>query len=275
MTTNEAGLEIRGLRKSYGDVEAVRGVSFAVPPGQVCGLLGPNGAGKSTTLKMIAGILDPDDGSVQVAGHDLASEAVEAKRALGFLPESGALYSLLSAREHLALLSDLYELDPAEAAERAGQLLDVFGIEELAGRRIDTLSKGQRQKVALVTALLHDPQVVLLDEPLNGLDAASVRLVRDVVRKLAERGRAVIYCSHILDVVERVCDRAVILDRGVVVADSPTSELTAAGKRLEETFHQLVTTDDIDELAGVFAAPRAASKSKGKGKGKGGKRGKR
>lgn len=268
------GLVVRGLCKAYGDVEAVRGVSFTVPPGQVCGLLGPNGAGKSTTLKMIAGILDPDEGAVQVAGHDLASEAVHAKRALGFLPESGALYSLLSAHEHLALLSDLYELEPAAAAERAAELLGMFGVAELGGRRIDTLSKGQRQKVALATALLHDPEVVLFDEPLNGLDAASVRLVRDLVRGLAERGRAVIYCSHILDVVERVCDRAVILDRGLVVADSPTAELTAAGQRLEETFHKLVTTDDIFELAGAWErGPKVAGgKGKSKSKSKGGRR---
>ncbi len=237
-----ASIEVDQLRKSYAGVEAVKGISFVVPAGQICGYLGPNGAGKSTTLKMLTGLLAPSGGSVRIAGHDVTTQPLEAKRKLGFVPESGALYSLLSAREHLKLVSDLHELEPHKASATADALLTRFELHGVADRRIDTLSKGQRQKVALATALLHEPEVLLLDEPLNGLDVQAARVFKDLILEIAERGGTVLFSSHILDVVERVCHRAIILHQGEVVADAPTSELVARSKdkSLESVFHQLV-----------------------------------
>ena len=231
-------IEVRGLVKRYGEKPALNGVDFVVPAGQVCGYLGPNGAGKSTTLNILSGILAPDAGAARVAGHDVVEDALDAKRGLGFLPESGALYSLLSVREHLHLCADLHGVEPEETDARLATLWDLFDLKAVADRRIDTLSKGQRQKTALCATLLHDPDVILLDEPLNGLDVHAAGALKDILRDLAAQGRTILYSSHILDVVERLCDRVVILDEGRVVADAPTAEL-AGTRTLEEAFHAL------------------------------------
>ncbi len=247
-------IEAHDLAMSYGDAVALRGIRFAIPAGQVCGFLGPNGAGKSTTIKLLAGILRPTAGRARICGHDVLTSPLEAKRALGYVPEGAALYTLLTPREHLALVSDLHELPPADAAARTAQLLELFGLAALADRRIDTLSKGQRQKVAIACALLHDPKVVLLDEPLDGLDANAALVMKDVIRGLAERGRAVLYSSHVLDVVERTCDRTIIIDKGAIIADAPTAELVARSKEatLEAIFRSLTTAGTERAAAGAF-----------------------
>jgi ABC-2 type transport system ATP-binding protein len=237
----ESRIEVSALVKQYGESEAVCGVDFTVPAGQICGYLGPNGAGKSTTMRILAGLLAPSSGKVLIAGHDVVTSPIEAKRRLAFVPESGALYSLLSPREHLALVSDLHELDPAVAKERSDRLLDEFDLVLLADRRIDTLSKGQKQKVVLATALLHDADVLLLDEPLNGLDVHAARALEQMMKEVVARGGAILYSSHILDVVERICERTIILHQGRIVADAPTAELLSRSRdaRLESIFHEL------------------------------------
>ncbi|MGE0707004.1 MAG: ABC transporter ATP-binding protein [Planctomycetota bacterium] len=248
-------IEVLELRKSYeGGAEAVQGVSFSIPRGQICGYLGPNGAGKSTTIKILAGILEPSSGTVRIAGHDLTQDPLAVKRVLGYVPESGALYGLLSGREHLSLVADLHELEPARAASKIQQLLELFGLEAVCDRRIDSLSKGQKQRVAIAGALLHDPEVVLLDEPLNGLDANAVRSFKDLIAGLAAKGRTVLYCSHVLDVVERICERAIIIAGGKIVADAPTSELVQRSqeKTLEGVFHALTRAADDEVLAQAF-----------------------
>lgn len=200
---------------------------------------------------MVAGILAPDAGSVRLGGHEMGAEPLAAKAMLGFVPESGGLYGLLTVLEQLSLVADLHDLEPALAEERVDRLLGLFDLTDLALRRIDTLSKGQRQKVALATALVHEPKVILLDEPLDGLDAKSARTVKDLLRGLADRGRAILFSSHILDVVERMCDRAIILHRGEVVADAPTRELLTLTQdaSLEAAFHQLTRSADSGEAA--------------------------
>ncbi|MBL4846415.1 MAG: ABC transporter ATP-binding protein [Planctomycetes bacterium] len=246
------GIKVQQLRKTYGDREVLGGISFSVPPGQICGYLGPNGAGKSTTIKILAGILRAESGQASVAGHDVVADGLLAKRALGYVPESGALYGLLSIREHLHLVADLYELEPASAGQKVGQALELFELEEVADQRVDTLSKGQRQKTALAAGLLHDPEVILFDEPLNGLDANAARQLKDLITGLAARGKTILYCSHILDVVERICDRAVILAEGQIVADAPTSELLAKAESLEAVFRQLTRAADDEVLREAF-----------------------
>ena len=242
-----------GLSHRYGETQALSSVNFSVPPGQICGLLGPNGAGKTTTLSAITGTLLPDSGTIRLGGF-APQDGLHARQLLGYVPDSGGLYGLLSPREHMALSSDLHELEPAVAQANIHTLVEQFGIGEILDQRIDTLSKGQRQRTAICCALLHQPRILLLDEPLNGLDVDAARVLRDVIRTAADNGAAVLYCSHILDVVERLCDRAVILSAGRVVADAPTSELVAKSSdaTLESVFHDLTRSADVDELSGAF-----------------------
>lgn len=247
-------VEVHDLVKGYGEKVVLQGISFSVPAGEICGYLGPNGAGKSTTMRILGGLLRPTSGVAAIAGHDVHAEPMQAKRRLGYVPESGALYSLLSAREHLALVCDLHEVEPSEGARRTEQLFERFQLTKVADRRIDTLSKGQKQKVALATAFVHEPTVLILDEPLNGLDVEAARALRELMAGVAERGGAILYSSHILDVVERVCHRAIILHGGRIVADAPTKELVRRSKEatLEAVFHELVTSDQLGELKGAF-----------------------
>jgi ABC-2 type transport system ATP-binding protein len=250
-----SGIEVSGLSHRYGETQALSDVHFTIPPGQICGLLGPNGAGKTTALSAITGTLRPDAGVIRLGGFG-PQEGLQARQLLGYVPDSGGLYGLLSPREHLLLASDLHELDPTVAAGTMARLVEQFGIGAILDQRIDTLSKGQRQRTAICCALLHEPSILLLDEPLNGLDVDAARMLRDVIRAAADNGAAVLYCSHILDVVERLCDRAIILMAGKVLADAPTSELVAksADSTLESVFHALTHSGDVKELSGAFDA---------------------
>jgi ABC-2 type transport system ATP-binding protein len=247
-------IEVHNLVKRYDAKEALRGVSFTVRPGEPTAYLGPNGAGKSTTVKIIAGLLRPGEGEVRVCGHDVAREPLEAKRRLGYVPDSASLYATLTPQEQLSLVAELYHLDRAVAADRIEQLFKAFGVADVADRAIETLSKGQRQKVLLIGALLHDPDVLLLDEPLNGLDVNAALTLRRLLDRLVERGKTVLFCSHILEVVERVCTRVIVIDRGRVVADEATADLLRRTSRgtLEAVFQQLTRPDDADEGARAF-----------------------
>ncbi len=247
-------IRVRDLVKTFDGREAVRGVSFDVEPGQITGYLGPNGAGKSTTVKMITGVLRPTSGSIEVCGHDVASEALEVKRRIGYVPEAQALYTSLTPNEYFSLLAELHGLEQRHAAERVRQLMEAFALTDACDRLIETLSKGMRQKVLLSGALLHDPDVVLFDEPLNGLDVNAALTFRRIVEGLAERGKTILYCSHILDVVERLCTRVIVLDQGRVVADAPTAQLLAGhpSHRLEAVFQELTRRGDADAWVGQF-----------------------
>jgi ABC-2 type transport system ATP-binding protein len=257
-------IKVERLNKTYNDTEALRSISFTVPAGQVCGYLGPNGAGKSTTVKILTGVLRPTSGEASVAGFDVVEESLEVKKRIGYVPETGNVYSTLSANEYLALVGALHDMEEAEVAERSARMLEMFQIKDAADRRLDTLSKGMRQKVVISAALLHDPEVVLFDEPLSGLDANAALLIKDIVRGLAERGKTVLYCSHILDVVERLCERVIILDKGAIVADGMTTELLSSSRRgtLETLFRSLTATEDNKELVGAFLGSLGAERER-------------
>ena len=267
-------IKVQQLTKTYNQTEALRNVSFTVPAGQVCGYLGPNGAGKSTTVKILTGVLRPTSGEASVAGFDVVGESLEVKKRIGYVPETGTVYSTLSANEYLALVGALHDMEPEAVAERSAQMLELFQIRDAADRRLDTLSKGMRQKVVISAALLHDPEVVLFDEPLSGLDANAAWMIKDIVRGLADRGKTILYCSHILDVVERLCERVIILDRGEIVADGMTTELLSSSKRatLETLFRSLTATEDHQELVGAFLrsfnTERASEEAVSQGDGK-------
>jgi ABC-2 type transport system ATP-binding protein len=234
-------IDVRDLHKRFGDKPVLRGIDLAVQPGQVLGYIGANGAGKTTTVKILTGLLDGFEGHVVVAGHDVASEPIEVKRRIGYVPENAALYEALSVEEFLMLVGRLHGLPDELSSSRLGRLMEAFELDARLGTRLGSLSKGMRQKVLISSALLHDPRIVFMDEPLNGLDVASTILVKTLIRSLADEGRTVFYCSHMMDVVERVCDRIVIIDEGRVVADGTFEELSAArsGGSLERIFSEL------------------------------------
>ena len=230
-------LELRALRKAFGR-PAVDGLDLTVQAGETYALLGPNGAGKTTTLRMIAGLLPADAGEIFVFGVEARRHPVEAKRLVAWLPDEPQLYDKLDPLEYLAFVAGLWGVPPALAKTRADELLERLGLAEQRRQRCEGLSKGQRQKVALAGALLHEPRLLMLDEPLTGLDAGSARQVKDM---LAARGAALVLTTHILEVAERVADRIGILARGRLVAEGAFAELSKgrAGATLEDVFLDL------------------------------------
>jgi len=238
-------IEIRDLVRRYGDVEAVRGLTLDIPGGEIFGLLGPNGAGKSTTLRVLATLIRPTAGSVCICGHDVVADADEVRRRIGYVPEAADLYDALTGREFLELLSDLHRLDRASAGVRSDGMLEALDLAPQIDRPVGDYSKGMKQKLLLVAALQHDPDVLLLDEPLDGLDVSAQETLKDLLHKHASAGRVVVYSSHILEVVERLCDRVGIIDRGRLIALGSPAELLAAhpGRTLPEIFLQLTSAE--------------------------------
>ncbi|MFO0981870.1 MAG: ABC transporter ATP-binding protein [Planctomycetota bacterium] len=249
-------IRIQSLTKSYGERLALCGIDLEVPKGQVLGYIGPNGAGKSTTVRILTGALLPSQGTVEVAGFDVVKQPLEVKRRIGYVPEVAALYESLSPAEYLAFVAGVHGLDEATAACRIAALLEVLGLTERLDTPMSGFSKGMRQRVAIAAALIHDPEVVILDEPLSGLDAHAAILLKEIVLRLSRTGRTIFYCSHQLDVVERVCHRVVILNRGRIEADGEPEELIRRSREssLEAVFRELTSQADFAELAARFVA---------------------
>jgi len=245
---------------AFAGKEVLCGIDLEVGPGRVFGYLGPNGAGKSTTVKILTGLLGGFTGEVTVAGVDVRVDPVEVKRRVGYVPENASLFENLHTAELLQLVGRLHDVDEDLIEERAVRLAAAFGLEARLRSRISALSKGMRQKVLMIAALLHDPEVLFLDEPLSGLDVAATILVKELIRALADRGKTIFYCSHMMDVVERVCDRIVILDGGRVVADGTFAELAQKSqeRHLEAIFAGLTGgTDGSEQVAAILAALEA------------------
>jgi ABC-2 type transport system ATP-binding protein len=220
-----APIEIEDLTKSYGQITAIRHVSLEVGEGEVFGFLGPNGAGKSTTIKILVGLVDPNSGTARVLGHDVTREGVQARESIGYLPEVVGLYEEMTARQYLRYTGRFYGFTDSEIERRAEQLLTQVSLEHVGSRRVSTFSKGMRQRLALAGAMFHEPQVLVLDEPLTGLDPEGVIKMRSAIRRLGE-DRTVFVSSHELHAVEELCDRVAVLDDGRIEADAPTDELT-------------------------------------------------
>jgi ABC-2 type transport system ATP-binding protein len=245
------------LTKRFGNQLAVDGLSFEIPAGQIVGFLGPNGAGKSTTLKMLTGMVQPTGGAATVCGFDLATQTIDVKRHVGFVPESGAVFESLTGLEYLEMVAALYGI-PREAAEpRIKQFLAFFDLsfETLTEKLLGAYSKGMRRKVVITAALLHNPPVVFFDEPLDGLDANAAVGFKALIQTLAREGKTIVYSSHILDVVERVCHRVIIIDQGKLLLDGKPDELVAAHNEvsLERLFTHLTGGDELERRAEDFA----------------------
>ncbi|MDF3982742.1 ATP-binding cassette domain-containing protein [Luteibacter sp. PPL201] len=239
-------IEVKDLRKTFGAVHAVKGVSFTARDGEITGLLGPNGAGKTTTLRMLYTLMTPDAGQVLVDGVDAAADPQTVRRALGVLPDARGLYKRLTAAENIEYFGRLHGMDAALIDRRREALIDALDMRDIATRRTEGFSQGQRVKTAIARALVHDPRNVLLDEPTNGLDVMATRAMRRFMRQLKDEGRCVLFSSHIMQEVAALCDRIVVIAHGRVVADeSPDALLAQTGKaNLEDAFVELIGTDE-------------------------------
>jgi ABC-2 type transport system ATP-binding protein len=256
MSNGNSLIETQNLVKKYGEKLAVNNVSFSVHGGEVFGFLGPNGAGKTTTIKMIVGLLQPTSGTVKVDGFDVQAQPLQAKAASGYVPDTPNLYAKLSGRELLRFVGELYNLDKQRAVQRAEELLRILDLAEAADNTIDSYSHGMQQKASLAAALMHDPKVLVLDEPTVGLDPKSARLIKDLLRQMAERGAAVFLSTHILEIAERMCDRIGIINKGELIAVGTMDELRSLGKAgevsLEDIFLSLTGGADEAEIAEIL-----------------------
>jgi ABC-2 type transport system ATP-binding protein len=244
-------LELKHLFRSYRGIPAIEDVSFKVAPGEIVGFLGPNGAGKSTTVKIITGMLKPNDGHVFFDGKDISKDMVAFRSSFGYVPEEAHLYSYLSGLEYLQLVGRLRGMKEALIETKATSLLRLLHLESWQHSPISSYSKGMRQRVLIAAALLHDPKLLIFDEPLSGLDVVSSRLFKDLLQLLAVQGKVVLYISHVLEVVEQVCDRVIVIAKGRILADSTPSDLTTLMSlpNLESAFAQLVQQHDTRVVA--------------------------
>ena len=243
----------QGLRKTYGQHVAVKRVDFAIRPGEIVGFLGPNGAGKTTTIKLLTGLLRPTEGQAEIMGHDVQREPVAAKARFGYVPDTPALYGKLRGWEFLRFIGRLYRVPTAQAERRAAELLRVFELQDAASDLVEGYSHGMQQKLALAGALVHDPDVLFLDEPTVGLDPRSARLIKDLLGQLRDRGKAVFFSTHILEIAERMCDRVLIINQGEIVAAGTVADLRGEGTgSLEDIFLRLTGGAEYAELAAVL-----------------------
>jgi ABC-2 type transport system ATP-binding protein len=239
------------LSRTYGTRRALIDLNVRVEPGEILGFLGPNGAGKSTTVKILTGLIRPSSGRALVAGFDVVEQPLEVKRRIGYVPETAALYDALTAAEYLELVACLHHVDRRTTLARRDELLDLFGLGKVQHQRMTEYSKGMRQKVAITAALLHRPEVLILDEPFDGLDANAAAVAKELLKRLASQGRTILFCSHILEVVERVCSRILIINEGRQIATGTAEQIrqTGGAATLEEAFSRLTGVRDVGQVA--------------------------
>jgi len=244
-------LELQNLSRSYRGIPAIKNVNFRVEAGEIIGYLGANGSGKSTTVKIITGLLKPNDGRVLFRGKNIRDDLVSFRAALGYVPEEAHIYTYLSGLEYLQLTGRLRGMSERLIQVKANKLLQLLGLESWRHSPIFLYSKGMKQRVLIAAALMHDPELLVFDEPLSGLDVISARLFKDLLQELAADGKAILYISHVLEVVEQICNRVIVIAKGTILADAPPSELTSLMQRtnLESAFAQLVQQQDTKIIA--------------------------
>lgn len=250
----EKVLSIRGLTMDYSGNYVLNGIDLDVYPGQIIGYIGPNGAGKSTTLKIMLGLIDDYRGEVKIFDEDIARSDQSYKRRIGYVPENAEVYDNLTASEYLTFIGELYGMPRAKAERKALELMRLFDMDDVFHARISSYSKGMRQKVLIASSLLHNPDLIFLDEPLSGLDANSVMVIKDILEQLAQQGKTIFYSSHIMDVVEKISHRIVLLVDGKIAADGTFDELKEQNKEgsLEDIFNQITGFDGRGETADKF-----------------------
>jgi len=243
---------LQSVSKSFGDVKAVRDLNLTVESGTVFGLLGPNGSGKSTVMKMILGLLKPDCGEIKVYGIDVKRNPLQVKRIVGFVPESPKLYEFLTGLEYLDFIADVYGLETEVKKRRIEEFIGAFDLNGRENEMISGYSHGMKQKIAIIAALLHKPKLLILDEPLSGLDPKSARIVKDLIHELSDEGVTTILSTHILEIADAICDKVAILHGGVKIAEGTPQEMRKRaempGSTLEEIFLKLTGTGEIKEI---------------------------
>jgi len=252
-------LHLEGLVKRYGSFTAVNGIDLTVPRGEIFGFLGPNGAGKTTTIRMIAGVLQPSGGRIEIGGDDLGSDPVSAKSRIGYIPDRPFLYEKLSGGEFLRFVAGLWGKDESVSEQRVAGLLDLFSLSEWRDELIESYSHGMRQKLLIISALIHQPELIVVDEPMVGLDPRSARILKDLLRAFVDRGGTVFLSSHTLEVVEAVCDRIAIIREGDIIAlgtmDDLRDQVDSGEAHLEEIFLKMTGNED---MANVVASLQGA-----------------
>ena len=252
----EGILTINNLRKSYGANEVLQGIDLTVSRGEIIGYIGPNGAGKSTTVKIILGIEEGYTGEVKLFGKDISDGNIEYKKKIGYVPEIAEVYDTLTGFEYLTFIGELYGMDFDLVEYKAKRLMELFGIGDVYQSRISSYSKGMKQKLLIISIMLQNPEILFLDEPINGLDANSVMIFKEILSQLAEQGKTVFYSSHIMDVVEKISSRIILLNGGKIVADGSFAELKNQNKEgtLEEIFNQLTGFNEHKEIGERFVS---------------------
>lgn len=251
-------IEIRNLRKSFQLNEVLKGIDLTINAGEVIGYLGSNGAGKSTTVKILCGLLHQFEGEVNILGHNLRTEDTEIKKHIGYIPENAVMYEPLTPIEYLEFIGCLYGLPEETAKQKSVELLELFEMKSHANERLYSFSKGMKQKVHIISGLLHNPDILFMDEPLNGLDANSVIIVKEIISHLVKEGKTIFYCSHLMDIVEKISSRIVLLDQGRIVANGTVEELKAESGTvsLENLFSKLTgynnQLEKAEQIINVF-----------------------
>lgn len=247
-------LELKDLKMNFGEKEVLKGINLKVKSGSIIGYIGPNGAGKSTTVKLILGLVTGYSGEIKVFGTDVATGDESYKKKIGYVPEVPEIYDSLTGKEYLTFIAQIYGIDYEKADEKALKLMEVLGISESYNKRISSYSKGMKQKLILISSLLHNPEILFLDEPLSGLDANSVMIIKEILSHLAKEGKTIFYSSHIMEVVEKISDRIVLINNGQIVADGNFDELKNSFKEssLESIFNEVTGFHQYKELADRF-----------------------
>ena len=247
-------LELIDLRKSFGAKEVLKGINLKVSKGSIVGYIGPNGAGKSTTVKLIMGLITGYTGEIKIFGEDISKSDESYKKKIGYVPEVPEIYDSLTGKEYLTFVGQLYGIDYEKADEKAKKLMEILGILDAYGKRISSYSKGMKQKLILISSLIHNPEILFLDEPLSGLDANSVMIIKEILAHLAREGKTIFYSSHIMEIVEKISDRIILINNGEIVADGNFEELKSNYKEssLENIFNEVTGFYEYKDLAEKF-----------------------
>jgi len=251
---NQTIVEIHNLQKNYNKKQVLHGIDLSISAGQIIGYIGPNGAGKSTTVKILCGLISEFDGDVSIFGKDLRTQTLEIKQQVGYIPENAVLYESLTPMEYMNFIGQMRGLESDVTRAKAEALMNIFEMKSNLNQRIATFSKGMRQKVMICSALLHNPDLIFMDEPLSGLDANSVIMVKEMLIHLAHEGKTVFYSSHLMDVVEKISDRIILIDQGRVIADGSFDDLNKLSndENLEKMFTRLTGNTNHGEKAEAF-----------------------
>jgi ABC-2 type transport system ATP-binding protein len=251
-------IEIKNLKMRYSEAGeyVLKGIDLTVSSGEIIGYIGPNGAGKSTTVKIMLGMVDAYEGSVEIFGGDIRQNSVAYKRRIGYVPEVATIYDSLSGAEYIKFIGELYNMDLEAIDEKAEDLFELFGIKESYYHRISSYSKGMKQKLLIISSLIHNPDILFFDEPISGLDANSVMIFKEIIRKLADQGKTIFYSSHIMEVVEKISDRIIVLNDGKIVADGKFETLKhdRQDETLQEIFNQLTGFNEHERIASDFVS---------------------